>query len=251
MADDVAKSGFDKYDFYARLCPALLVMLPLFLLIAFWFPALWTTLGTAASLLAACGVTFFLVLAVGRMGERVEEKWGELVGRAHSARLLSHADARLSPARKRLVHDFLARHGRGLPDADAERAADAAAQDHRVEAVGWLNEISRKEAASSLLLNANIAYGFWRNMYALKPAALALLAAVLAADAWLMLRWGGADPRFAAGIVLAGFCAAAGLAWLLLVRRQAVAEASLAFAKRLFAQVDNPAVVAAAGAESA
>ena len=61
--DQILKAnGLDRYDRNARLYPAFLCLLPLFIIIALWLPAVWTLLGGLLSLAAACGLIFSLLL---------------------------------------------------------------------------------------------------------------------------------------------------------------------------------------------
>ena len=66
--------GMDRYDRNARLHPALLTLLPAFLFVFVWFPALWTQFGAIAAFVVACGVLFALTRFVRKLGHKVERK---------------------------------------------------------------------------------------------------------------------------------------------------------------------------------
>ncbi|MEA3017376.1 MAG: hypothetical protein QOI38_2098 [Sphingomonadales bacterium] len=242
-SDILRELNLDRYDRNARLQPALLLLLPLFLFVAVWLPEVWTMAGTLVSILVASGVTFFLAQVARRSGSRLETKLGDQVGREYSARLLCHEDDRLPSEQKERLQAFLKQHGRRVPTLEEEREDPDKTRAAWLSAVKWLLEITRSQADKSLLLNENIAYGFWRNLLALKAAALTVLVIVLGCDAFFMYRRGQADPHFLLGAALAVFCLAAIATWVIVVRKQAVLDASRAYADRLFSQVDNPAVV--------
>jgi hypothetical protein len=52
--------GLDRYEWNARLRPALIVLLPAWLVIAIWLPQIWTRLVGFSSLLVTCGLTYLL-----------------------------------------------------------------------------------------------------------------------------------------------------------------------------------------------
>jgi hypothetical protein len=191
-----------------------------------------------------------LVLWASARGIGLEKKWGDAIGTAHSARLLSHADGTLAGPEKTEIHAFFAKHNRPIPAAEDE-SADAQSQQIRITRVKWLITVSRPEAGPSLLLKENITYGFWRNLRALKWPALAIALAVLVGDAYGLYRAGSTDPRFAEAIALAVLCGVIILFLALAATRARVIEASLGYARHLFSLRNDPAVVARAEAHPA
>lgn len=242
LASLVKDLNLDRYDRNARLQPALLVLLPAFLLVGTWYPPSRSGSGWIASLLVACGATFLLAQATRRRGRALEQAWGDRVGRRHSARLLSSADRTLSSAQKKRVADWIAQHGPGLPSVDEERRDPRSAEDRRLAAVAWMLEATRGDAATSMLLAENVSYGFWRNMRGLRPIGIAVTLLVMATGAILLWRVGIQDGRFWPGAAVVAGAAGALAGWIWLVSRRSVEDASLAYAERLFAQIDNPAI---------
>lgn len=241
VSDLTRELGLDRYDRNARLQPALAAILPIPLaLLALW-PASSAAASTLVPLGVACGGTFLLAQVARNRGRQLERRWGDAIGRRHSARLLAHADHGLSALRKQRVGAFLAEHHEPLPMPEEETQDAVGTDERRLEAVRWLLEVTRDDAGKSLLLQENIAYGFWRNLAGLRPFAIAICLAVLALEAAMAASIGFGDRRIPA-ILLAIFCGAYLVGWLVVVRRKVVEEASLAFAERLFAQVDNPAL---------
>ncbi|MCA8894186.1 MAG: hypothetical protein KDA48_02925 [Amphiplicatus sp.] len=103
--------GLDRYDINARLKPALFVLLPVFLTVAFWIPQARTIVGGAVSLLGACGLLYLMAQTARRFGRSVERRMEDKAGRKHSARLLTHADQTIAAETKERYHAYLRRHG--------------------------------------------------------------------------------------------------------------------------------------------
>lgn len=243
MSAGGAFSIFDEYDRWARLAPATITLAPLIALVFIWWPSLWTVAtGLGAAGLSAA-VLVLLALYVASLGGQLEEKWRDDIGTPHSARLLSHRDARLGVQEKKEIREFLASYGRPVPTAEAEDVDGGEAQRTRISRVRWMITISRPEASRSLLLKENIGYGFWRNLRALRPSAMVLAVAILALDAYLLWRAGQSDGRFVPGVALAVGCVLLALFHFLAVRRARVIRASRAYADRLFALRDDPEVI--------
>lgn len=230
--------NLDRYDRNARLRPALFTILPLLVLIAIWYPKVWSLLGAMASLLVTCGVTFLLAQLARQRGRVIEERWKPAVGRSHSAKLLSHADLTLPAATKTRYHSYLAGHGVVLPTVQQERRDPEKARDLYLSAVIWLLEHTRQNANKSLLLDENIAYGFRRNLRGLKPFALIVLTLAIGANAVLIWIGGRASSMFEAGIALEGGFLIVVLIWIFQITKAFVEDASLAYGQRLLAQCE-------------
>jgi len=240
--------NLDRYDRNARLRPALFTILPILVLIAIWYPKVWSLLGALASLLVTCGMTFFLAQLARQRGRQLEARWAPAIGRPHSAKLLSHTDPTLPVATKARYHTYLSRQGVVLPSAQQERRAPEKAQDQYLSAVTWLLEHTRQNASKSMLLDENIAYGFRRNLMALKPLAIGILILTLAIDGFLIWKSGFASPMLATGIVFAVGLAVMLLVWIFYITKAFVEDASLSYGQRLLAQCElsGPTVTAQA-----
>lgn len=247
MADRGSPSAFDEYDLKARLAPAFITLVPPTFLLLLWWPTVMSLGEAAVAGLVGMALLVALTFLVASQGARLERKWGDAIGKPHSARLLSHSATDFSAAEKAKIHGFFERHGQPIPSAEEEAEDGEGAQESRMVAVGWLITVSRPEAKSTLLLKENIGYGFWRNLRALKWPALAVAFASLALDLYLVARIGRDDPDFARGVAVAVVCALTILFLVVFVTRKAVVQASLAYARRLFALRDEPNVAARAG----
>jgi hypothetical protein len=231
-------NGLDRYDRNARLYPAFMCLLPLFAVIALWLPQVWTLLGGLLSLAVACGLVFYLAQVVRYLGRKTESRLGNRVGRARSAVLVSHSDTQVASDTKIRYHKYLADHGVKVPDRELELKDPAAAYQAFRSAVDWLLEHTRKNAAASMLLDENIAYGFRRNLLGLKPTAIILIILAIAANAYLIATKADQNRMLAAGVVELILILAL-IAWFYVVRPAFVEDASLAYAQRFLAQCEN------------
>ena len=231
--------GLDRYDLMARLRPALFTLLPVFLVIGVRVPEIRTAVSGILSAATACGVTYLLVVLARWQGRALEARLGDRVGRLHSARLLTFADATFSRETKTRYHAFLARNGILLSSREEEQADPALAFDRTRSAVDWLLVYTRPKAKQSLLFDENISYGFMRNLRGLKPIAIGVVALMLVANGAVT-----AEEWMKYQVVLTGVLTEAGLLvilalWISLVTIPAVSQASLAYAQRLFAHCET------------
>jgi len=231
------------YELTARLRPALLTILPGLVLAAVWLPEVWTVLGGLGTLLGGCGVTYLFAQLARHRGKKLEARFAE-DGPALTKTLLRHADERIDPLTKRRYHTLLAgQHGLEVPTQD-EEAADAQAADLRYGAcVTWLLEATRDEKKFKLLLQENTAYGFRRNLLALKPIAVPILVVALMANAVaIVVTWGSLDTKTTTAMVVELALVGALAMWIFVVTREFFAAASLAYGRRLLAACDQLAI---------
>ena len=226
--------GMDRYDRSARLNPALILLLPAFLFVFVWFPAVWTQFGAIAAFVVACGVLYALTRYVRRLGHGVERKLGARIGRLHTAELLSLVDDRLSASMKAKCRSYIEAHsGLTLPSIEQEESDPKSAKEERLVAVKWLLEHTRPTAADTLLLDENIAYGFARNLLGLKPYGLVISGIVCLASAWLLLGTPSGSIAFLLGSVLCGVLFLVLVFWLLMVTEKSVEKASQVYAEKI------------------
>jgi hypothetical protein len=231
---------FDPYTFRARLQPALIALLPLGIAgyawsggKPSWVSALWGLFGMA-------GGTFLLTVLTRRLGRSLEPGLWRSWGGAPTTQLLRHrGDA--NPLMRARWHDALAKlTGAPLPSAPDEQANPQAADFTYEAAAKVAIGKTRNVRTFGLLFKEDIAYGFCRNLYALRPYGIffALVGTALAAAAGVQtVRTGGLH-------VLEWFCAAADLGalfvWIFYVNDSLVRTPAFAYAERLFEAIDLP-----------
>ena len=189
---DTLNSLFDPYDRKARLAPALLCGLPLFVSIALLTPEIGTIWATVGGLLLYCGGATFLAQIGRDRGKILEPSLHEAWGGTPSVAMLRHRDSRLNALTKSRYRTFLQRvvPEVTLASLEAERTCPEEAEVGYESANSWLLAQTRDHERFGLLFRENINYGFRRNIWALRPWAFGLEAiavvvvGVAALDSW-------------------------------------------------------------------
>lgn len=239
-AEDFLRTvGLDRYDVNARLKPALLVLLPVFAAIAFWIPPARTGVGAVVSLCSACGLLYLMAQTARRLGRSVERRMGDKAGRKHSARLLTHADETFAAETKERYHDYLRHHGLSISTPEEEKASPDTALSRTSSAVDWLLEHTRPNAKTSLLFSENVAYGYHRNLYGMKPIALIVAITTIAGHGALLWFFRPLDETTLwIGLGLEACLTAMVAVWCLIVNEASVKDASFAYAQQLFSHCE-------------
>ena len=236
----------DPYNRRARFQPVIWSLLPIliaFVLLIPEFQGLWSTIGW----LVICGGGPTLLTQMGRgRGKALEPMLYRSWDGKPSVAMLRHRDRRLSAAAKTRYRDILQRTVPGLRLAtpDEERTYPAQADDGYEGATSWLLSQTRDHERFGLLFQENINYGFRRNIWGLKPWALAsgpvAIAMVLGfeSDAWK----GGAVATLSTINAAGWICVATAITHILvfafLIRSDWVRTAADAYAHQLLASCD-------------
>lgn len=163
----------DPYDRKARATPALLTVLPLVVPLVCQFGAKNTVLTGILGLLGTCGAIYAAASIARGRGKLLEEglvkEWGGLP----TTILLRHRDSFFDHGTKNRYHlDALVRLGIQMPTEADELADPIRADDIYRSVARRLRELTRED--KKLLLKENIAYGFHRNMLAMKSVGICL-----------------------------------------------------------------------------
>lgn len=159
----------DPYEQKARVFPGLLVVLPLLVPLLWIFGPKNPILTTLLGLIVSCGAVYALASIARGMGKRLEEKLVVRWGGMPTTLILRHRDSFLDSLSKSRYHnDIRQKLGVTLPTADEELANPIAADDMYIGSTRQLRELTRGKT-HALLLKENIAYGFHRNMLAVRP----------------------------------------------------------------------------------
>jgi len=166
----------DRYSLRARVAPALVVFLPLFLAGAAWMSAPLTppegvgwTLGLGLMALLS---SQFVRDAGFKKEPRLYARWGG----APTTRFLRHRDSTLEPQTKARYHSRLAQlvPESHLPTPEQEAHDPGAADQAYVACVRFLRANTQDKAIFARQLEANIDYGFRRNLWAVKATGIAV-----------------------------------------------------------------------------
>lgn len=232
----------DPYERKARLAPGLLTTLPLLVPLVCVYGARHPILTGLIGLLAGCGAMYTLASVARVRGKALEDELVRAWGGLPTTLALRHRDTTLDSVSKRRYHDAIAsKLTITMPTADDEAADPLKADDIYVGATKRLRELTRDN--KSLLLKENIAYGFHRNMLAMKP--MGIVTCLLGLTYGLVLAGvlEFAPPRFSLiNLAHPGLAAAMTLsisvallaAWLFYFNADAVKRIGFAYAERLF-----------------
>ncbi|MDB5329590.1 MAG: hypothetical protein JWP03_741 [Phycisphaerales bacterium] len=165
-------SPLDGYSLKARYLPALIVMLPLWLAFAVWFPPDKQFLGVFAS----AGVTLVLSTLLAQLGRDAGKARQKALfvewGGPPSMRALSYQTGIVNPVTLARCHAALRTlvPTLELPENElAEKDNWDSAKKNYESASDYLREATRDKATFRLVYAENVNYGFRRNLWAMKP----------------------------------------------------------------------------------
>lgn len=166
---------FNPYNRKARIYPALLSTFPALIVPFLIFPqfgAIWATI--SGLVIYSGGMTFLTQIGRDR-GKKLEPKLFQSWGGKPSTVMLRHRDTLLTISIKDRYRAFLARAVPELKLAspDQEQQFPTQADEGYEAAMSWLLAQTRDRGRFGLIFQENINYGFRRNIWALKPWALA------------------------------------------------------------------------------
>jgi hypothetical protein len=179
---------FDRYSRTARLYPALLTLAPFLWSGIVLYPSLLSRPASSTGFLVAVGSSLYFLASVARSrGKFAEAKLLKKWGGWPTTLFLRHRDPTIDKITKARYHTALSKlcDGLAFPLAEEEARAPVDADEVYRSATKKLIEL-RRGKQYELIHAENASYGFRRNLYGLKPVAVAfaLLAAVVTAGAW-------------------------------------------------------------------
>ena len=232
----------DPYERKARVVPGLLVALPVLVPLLCVYGAKHPVLTGVIGLLGSCGAIYALASVARGRGKKLEEilvaKWGGMP----TTIALRHRDKFLDSVSKQRYHSAItAKLGISMPTAEEESADPEKADEIYIGATRRIRELTRSN--KQLLLKENIAYGFHRNMLAMRPVGVVssllgilcslLIAKILQVTPPHFNPIHFFDPGLAASLTLL-ISAALLAAWLLYFDCDAVRRMGFVYAERLF-----------------
>ena len=236
----------NPYDRKARFQPALLTGLPLFVCLAVlvsgfgWF---WTVV---SGVMLFCGATTWLTQLGRDRGKALEPALFRAWGGKPSVAMLRHRDERLSTSDKERYRAFLRRMVPGLKLASLkkEQRSPEQADDGYQGATTWLLDQTRGRSRIELLFLENMNYGFRRNLWALKPFALAFdaisIAVVLLSGIGLSADIAGGSPPANTTIIMCALLTVVHASvFVVVVRSDWVRGPAEAYAGQLLAACDR------------
>lgn len=182
LLDDLVAKVADPYERQARLYPALLALLPLFVVVMLLYAPNAPALSSAVTVAVSCGALYLMTNLCRELGKGLEEKLFREWGGKPSTQLLRHRDATIEAPTKKRYHAFLAaKINEAFPDAHQEKKNPAKADGIYQAGIRWLLNHTRPDETKKfdLLLKENVAYGFRRNALGTKPVGLLICVACI------------------------------------------------------------------------
>jgi len=161
---------FDHYVINARLKPTFFVIMPFAITTLAWCPQAQQLAGIVLTFLITFGVMAFLSNLVSNKGNQLQTRLYESWGGAPTTLLLRHSDPTLDPHTTRRYHQWIEEHIPGLilPTSQSETDNPTAADGAYLSATNYLREYTRDKAKYPLVYSDLVAYGFARNLLALR-----------------------------------------------------------------------------------
>jgi hypothetical protein len=161
---------FDHYTINARLMPAFLTTLPIASSIFAWCAGCKVFAGAIFSLLVCFGAMSLLSLLMSYFGNNTQDrlilKWGGLP----TTILLRHSDTTIDKYTKSRVHHWITNRidDLHLPNREQEAADPIDADEKYQSATHYLREETRNKTEHPKVYRDNVAYGFARNLLAIR-----------------------------------------------------------------------------------
>lgn len=232
----------DPYERKARITPGLLVALPLLVPLVCVYGSKHPILTAVVALLGGCGAIYALASIARGRGKQLETRLIKEWGGMPTTIALRHRDNFFDPVSKAGYHESIRQKLKiQLPTPEDEENDPGAADGVYAGATRRLRELTRGD--KGLLLKENIAYGFHRNMLAMRPVGIIscligltygsiigkfLLLTPPHVDAKAL-----ADPGLASGLTML-ISISLLVAWLFYFNKTAVRHIGFAYAERLF-----------------
>ncbi|MGN9811993.1 hypothetical protein ACTMSW_21875 [Micromonospora sp. BQ11] len=230
-----AVSGFDSYSRRARIYPAMLAVLPVALI-----STLLTTnkpLVALSPILLSAGTLFLASNIVRVLGQRTQQRLIVTWDGMPTTKLLRFREAQNSVMLQRRRQALEALFSAPLPTRRQEAANPQKADEAYIAATRCLiTHVRSRPGQFPLIDHENATYGFARNLLGVKPLALVVLTASVAADAAIYLRDGLTGPL----VVVGGLHLALVAVWFFFIRPAWVRQAAETYAERLLEALDLP-----------
>lgn len=238
----VFESLKDPYERKARVTPGLLVALPIFVPLICVYGAKHPVLTTVVAVLGGCGAIYALASVARGRGKLLEEQLVKSWGGMPTTIALRHRDNFLDSVSKARYHEAIrSKLGIEMPTPTEEGANPAKADDMYLGATRRLRELTRGD--KHLLMKENIAYGFHRNMLAMKTIGIVtstigilyglLIGKALSFDSPYFNLANLPNIGLAAGVTLLVSLSLLST-WLFYFNERAVRRVGFAYAERLF-----------------
>lgn len=167
---------YDQYTINARLMPAFLTTLPIVMTFYSRCTDCKGVIGTVFALLLFFGVMTLLSVLMSYLGNNVQNRLIKEWGGLPTTILLRHSDKTIDKYTKDRTHQWVNAkiHNLTLPTPEQERQNPKDADERYISAANFLREATRSKSDYPMVYRDNTAYGFCRNLLAVKPFGMAV-----------------------------------------------------------------------------
>ena len=223
----------DSYSIYARTFPVYITIAPIVLILFAILPkGLDWKLGVPASI-AWFPLSYLCRQIGGYLGKKRENSLWNKWGGPPTTRFLRHGNSEFNTMLRRLIHHKLRGLGLYVPSQDEQDQNPREADDHYQSATKELIRLTRNTRCFHLVFKGLKEYGFWRNIFALKP--FGLMLAILSFGVCVIMAFH--DWSTGNQFVLAVVCGIINLGliivWFFFITEQAVSLAADRYARFL------------------
>jgi hypothetical protein len=210
-------------------------VLPVTLGVIAWFPDRFIGWGILVGVLSGSGAYVLLAQLARDNGKRKEKQLVNSWGGMPTTRQLRHRDSAFDWVTLARYHSYLAsKVGISSPTKPEEEADPKSADDVYESYIHYLREATRDKTKFPLVFSENVNYGFRRNLWGMKPAAILLaLGGVSAGVARITFSLLMNEPVSASAALATALCILSLVWWCLRVTSGWVRLAADAYADRL------------------
>lgn len=168
--------------------PALFSVLPFVLTMLAWCPSSKSIMGGSLTILVSFGVMTFISTFISNLGNKCQEKLFLIWGGVPTTIILRHANRLLDKYTKQRYHKWLDDKidGLVLPTQADEIKAPADADLKYRSAINFLREFTRDKTMFPAIYRDNVAYGFSRNLLAVRRFGLFISSACVMINCYLI-----------------------------------------------------------------
>lgn len=238
---DITKH-LDTYSIQARLYPALLTLLPIFITLIALLPSIENRVSQLLPLLISCGVLFFFTHVVRKRGRSIESSLFKEWGGMPSNILLRHSDNSLDINTKLRFKEKLSTLTDINFPSEAMELNNPGDADNAYSSAGrWLRSNTRDINQFGILHKENIGYGFRRNLYGAKPLGVTISIASIIAS--LLSPFLVCSISNTAASLPAFFAFLSLILWVFVVKNEWVKDAAMSYANQLLSSLDTIKIV--------
>lgn len=185
-------NSLDTYTLRARVAPAFIVLIPVVVSLVVWVPSALTFTFGASSIVVSLGASL-LVAQLGRsFGKRKEKALWESWGGPPTTRFLRHSNQEFNPIQRKLYHQNLQTliPQIEIPSPEQETEDPSHADNVYQTCTRFLIGKTRDSKKYNLIFQENINYGFWRNLWGMKPIGISLcILGLTASTVYILQMW--------------------------------------------------------------